>query len=491
MQHTRFGIPHFSTQHSGILRSGTVAARARTGLFATLAALSLAGYAQAQTASKGVYRIPFADGTDVVISSDHVEHGTDSNIAIDMYSKAAGSRVVVAAADGVIRFIEEDNSAKLDCDDLAYSDKKTNYVWIEHPQTGEWTKYSHITKNSATGFGRFVGETVEAGDPLGWEGDVGCASGVHLHFEVGVPRATDPIMAVTGWLEDNADSKRNRIPRICGISTTYFQNAATYTARTVPGAMRLANEAVHRAVPIEDYQCQVDQLAIAGYRVDFIDGFRFNEKRYFNLVSHPANGVRWGTHHELTKQELIDATLDYRNAGFRLQHLESYWTVAGIRYAAIYAREAGPDTTFFADQNAIDYQAWRDEMIDRGFTPLNVSVQSVGGDLRYTTLYQETGLGAWQMRSAVPSADFQSTHDANKAAGRNLIYLNALVHNGQLYYSAIWSSKIPGIYRARLAKDATEMRNAQAEAWSLGMKTLAVTAYDNIDIIRYSAVWRD
>lgn len=476
-------------QHAHSRRPGHVRA-ARRALVAC-ALLCLAGHAQAQTASKGVYRIPFANDTDVVISSDHIQHSVDSNIAIDMYSKDAGSQVIVAAADGVIRFIEEDNSARLDCDNLAYSQKKTNYVWIEHPQTGEWTKYSHITKNSASGFGRFVGEQVKAGDPLGWEGEVGCASGVHLHFEVAVPRAVDPIMSVTGWLEDNADSKRNRIPRICGIQTPYFLDNATYTARTVPGTMRLSSEAVHRAVPIDDYQCQVDQLALAGYRVDFIDGFRFNDKRYFNLVSHPANNVPWGTHHELTKAELVATIQDYRDAGFRLQHLESYWTLAGTRYAAIFAKEAGPDTLASIDRDADGYASTRDSLIGLGYTPINVSVVSLSGEPRYTVLYQKAGLGAWQMRSTVPAGEFQAVHDANKAAGRNLIYLNALVHNGELYYSAIWSSSVPGLYRARLAKTSTEMRNEQVEAWNDGMKTLAVTAYDNIDIIRYSAVWRD
>ena len=50
---------------------------------------------------------------------------------------------------------------------------------------GEWTKYTHLRTGTVGvfGFGRFVGEFIPAGTPLGIEGDIGIASGPHVHFE--------------------------------------------------------------------------------------------------------------------------------------------------------------------------------------------------------------------------------------------------------------------------------------------------------------------
>ena len=59
-----------------------------------------------------------------------------------------------------------------------------NYVWIAHPN-GEWTKYSHPrTGTVSIDAGWAAGDTIQVGQILGEEGDVGFATGTHLHFEV-------------------------------------------------------------------------------------------------------------------------------------------------------------------------------------------------------------------------------------------------------------------------------------------------------------------
>jgi len=82
-------------------------------------------------------------------------------------------------------------------------------VWIEHAN-GEWTKYTHFETDSVTDLGWAIGDHIDAGDPLGFEGDVGHATGEHLHFEVAVP--DDPSNRVTGG---GFVIGQNRIPLIC------------------------------------------------------------------------------------------------------------------------------------------------------------------------------------------------------------------------------------------------------------------------------------
>jgi hypothetical protein len=194
--------------------------------------------------SKGVYRLPYQDGTDVRFSNDHTNHPTTLN-RVDMTGQGTSPFVVVAAAAGWIRIIVENNDTfcpnacgpNNDCDgdgvttpqenqqaqQIAcgnYSGPSTfccerdfeanggtcpgagtcqgganNFVWMEHIN-GEWSKYTHMLQgsigpgpdvNGNPGAGRFEGEFVAAGTPLGLEGDVGFASGPHVHFEAAVP----------------------------------------------------------------------------------------------------------------------------------------------------------------------------------------------------------------------------------------------------------------------------------------------------------------
>ena len=139
--------------------------------------------------SAGTYRIPYQNGTTVEITGDHLTH--DPPTRIDMKGVAGSEPYrLVAAADGVIRFIVDQFGANRPDGNPC----NNNYVWIEH-DNGEWTKYSHMTKRSVTrDAGLSVGQRVRAGTFLGFEDDIGCAHGEHLHFEVAVPiDPDDPI----------------------------------------------------------------------------------------------------------------------------------------------------------------------------------------------------------------------------------------------------------------------------------------------------------
>ena len=180
--------------------------------------------------SRGIYRIPFQSGTDIKISNDHFNHCPRGRI--DMVGINGGSTYYIAvAADGWIRKIEDDNSVKCDC---SVTNCRNNYVWIEHPN-GEWTKYTHMVTNSVTSRGFVKDQWVTAGTVLGVEGQVGCASGVHLHFEVAQPIDTNTLVyqEYGGYIDE--DWAKNVIPVICSITGNVFVESAEYTAGTCGG----------------------------------------------------------------------------------------------------------------------------------------------------------------------------------------------------------------------------------------------------------------
>jgi hypothetical protein len=133
---------------------------------------------------------------------------------------------IAAAADGWIRAIEDDNSVQCDC---GVTNCRNNYVWIEHPN-GEWSKYTHMVKNSVTNLGHKVGDWVTAGTYLGNEGSVGCASGIHLHFEVAQTIDTNTLVfsEYGGYID--GDWAKNVIPVICSISGNVFVENTQYVA---------------------------------------------------------------------------------------------------------------------------------------------------------------------------------------------------------------------------------------------------------------------
>ena len=461
-------------------------ARLISSISTTLMLLLVAGVCMAQTNSKGVYRIPYDDGTTVQITGDAKTHKPIGRI--DMRGTGGGTYKIVAAADGTVRHVVDNFSKQIDSD--SGQPCTNNYVWIEHA-TGEWTKYSHMQTGSTTNKAKIkVGQFVRAGTYLGDEGKVGCASGNHLHFEVGVPRGTDPIDTVGGFLKDNAGSKRNRNPRICNIPKRIFVDGEKYEARDVVRNIRAGSSEVARhGVKEEDYQCLVDQAVSADYKLVWVDGFNVNGKTYFNAIFRPEQGAKWSAVHNLNGSQYQAEVNKRKGSGFRLYHVDSYLDGNQVRYAAIFVKDGGPAITAYHGLTAAEHQKKMDQLTAGAWRPKSVSVVSVGGNRFYTALYESANVGGWEAKSFLTPGEYQNLADENKQKGRQLVYLNAYEHLGQPRFTAIWNSAT-GAFKARHGLSGQAYQNEWESATKGGLLTRAVTGYAENGQARYAAVWR-
>jgi hypothetical protein len=451
--------------------------------------LLLSGQAIAIDPSKGVYRIPYVDSTEVKVTNDHIKHSPPGRI--DMSGKSGGPYKIVAAADGTIRHIVDGFSERIDCKANPEKPQNNNYVWIEHAN-GEWTKYTHMKKGSTTGKAKLkVGQFVSAGTYLGDEGDVGCASGDHLHFEVGVPKASGGITATGGFLTDNEGSKRNRIPRICGIDKSMLVSGESYTARKVPGAIKPgAKEVARHGVAARDYQCLFDQAVNAGYALEWIDGFDVGGKVHYNAVFRPNANMGWMAFHGLTGAQYQQRFDELTGKGYRPYQVESYLDQGNIRYAVIYRKQPGPAFMAYHGLSANEHQQRMDDLTKAGYRPRNVSVVSPAGQRRYTALYEKADIGSWQAKSQLTAGEYQQTFDANAEQGRQIVYVNGYMHGGQPYFTAIWSSKSGGAYKARHGLTSSQYQSEWESNTGAGLLTRDVTGYSGGGPARYAAIWR-
>lgn len=100
------------------------------------------------------------------------------------------------------------------CSSGADGNGPNNYIWIEH-ENKEWSKYSHVQFNTAQ---VSVNEVVDAGQILGVEGDVGFATGPHVHFEIAALDSVNDIGATGFAVDDDTISGiniRHRVPFFC------------------------------------------------------------------------------------------------------------------------------------------------------------------------------------------------------------------------------------------------------------------------------------
>ena len=246
-----------------------------------------------ETTSAAIYRIPYQDGTLVDVIGDAHNHGgaggnrdridtqavdNTGTPVVSGFAAATGpadpgdpAGLIVAMASGTIRVIEDDHGddygrgdgltaggaaqpddslEHLCTDDTVLPAGETctrhnNYLWIEHPN-GEWSKYSHFrTGTVRIDYGWTEGDTVEVGDVLGEEGNVGFAFSTHLHLEIA------ELGPFTGTLPPNignpggfiSNTALNHNPRVCDSTTADYEYVDDNDGTTALTAGDCANTA--------------------------------------------------------------------------------------------------------------------------------------------------------------------------------------------------------------------------------------------------------
>ena len=429
--------------------------------------------------SSGLYVVPYKPGTRVEVRWDHTNHEPKNRI--DLRGRGGTRYDIVAAAAGTIRYLVDSFSENRPKGNPC----NNNYVWIEHPN-GELTKYSHMTKGSTTGAaGLEVGDHVETGQFLGYEDDVGCAGRNHLHFEVGVPaNPADPINE-GGFLYGGEEE--NRIPRICGIPGQQFVKGKIFVVGDIkPGAREYA---LH-GVPESRYLKLWRQAADCGYRLVWLDGYTDDGVPEFNLVFHNNNPkLSWRSHRRMTSAEYQQRFDKYRDAGYRLSHLDSYAVGNTIRYAAIWTKASGPRYAAYHGLTAAEHQKRLDDLVARGYRPRIISAATVGGVRRVSALFFKIAVGSFEARSLLTPAEYQAKFDSNSAAGRRLVYLNAYSHSGSPRFTAIWWAVPAASIIARHGLSAGGYKAAYDQNTAQGYFTGAVTGYEQAGSVRYAAFW--
>lgn len=141
------------------------------------------------------YFLPYQKGNSFVVCQGN--NGTFSHQkknAID-FSMPEGTEIYATRGGKVIKVTEDNNRG---CPQKECA-KYNNNILIYHSD-GTVAEYIHIKKNGSV---VAEGDSVVIGQLIGYSGDVGWSAGPHLHFEVRIPKITEPNTVATKFLTGN------------------------------------------------------------------------------------------------------------------------------------------------------------------------------------------------------------------------------------------------------------------------------------------------
>lgn len=330
---------------------------------------------------------------------------------------------------------------------------------------------------------------VRKGQFLGQTGNSGSSSGPHLHIHM--ERLTQ-----TGTVSHPMKFER-------GLWTRFSDRKAdinkweSFAKNTLPDgsilvwpAQRLQVEYARHGFPASDFQRMFDHLADSGYWPEWIDGYSVDGKPFLNFVWRPAKG-EWRAFFLLTPTDYQTKLTQAKEDGYAPIQVESSLVNGQVRYTIISIKNK--TGSWIARHGLTDEQhmAVMNEAKEKGLSPVNISVVSVNGQRQYTVLYRQDSIGKWELKSKVAESAYQDLVEQNKEAGRKPNYINVYMHDGQPFFSVIFSEKPSGAWKARHGLTATQYQNEFDLAHQNQMLTQAVSGYDGAkQNHRYAAFWR-
>lgn len=325
--------------------------------------------------------------------------------------------------------------------------------------------------------------TVSAGQFLGKVGNAGTSSAPHLHIHLQKSGASVKINFARGMSAPVSNNDR------FGKWTSFATKPIPPGPILVWPAHSLVAEHSRHGFPAEGFQAMFDHLTNSGFWPEWIDAYNVGGKNYLNFVWRPAQG-EWRAHF-LVDDAKHQSNIDEATKGkFWPVFVDSSVSGGQALYTAIFVKHK-PGSAHM--RHGLSYEEHEKEMNSAkkaGLAPVNISVVSLNNKRWYTVLYRSQDVGLWEVKSQIAESNYQSVYDTNKAAGRRPIYLNAYVHNGQPYISAVFAEKISGQRKDRHDMSAAEYQTEVASAVSGGLLTRAVTSFDGAQSShRYAASW--
>jgi Bacterial tandem repeat domain 1 len=334
------------------------------------------------------------------------------------------------------------------------------------------------------------GKQVAAGQLLGRAGNVGTASDPHLHVHVEKGGRADTVKS--GGEPVKIEFKHGLV---APESSEAHPDWKSFAGKSIPPGpviiwpqQTLVGEYARHGYPATQFQELFDHLTDSGFWPVWLDTYSVGDRSYVNEIWRPAQ-KEWRAHclrDGATHQKLTD---DADRDGFAAVYVDSSVSGGQVLYTAIFVKGKPADIIMRHGLTTAQHDAERDNAKQRHLRPVNISVASVDGQRSYTVLYRPETIGAWAIQSQIPESGYQHEYDEQKAAGRRPIALDAYMHDGQPFLSAVFGAARPA-GKDRHMMSADDYQTEFDSALNAGLLTHAVTSFDGAQSQhRFAAAW--
>ncbi len=148
----------------------------------------------------------------------------------------------------------------------------------------------------------------------------------------------------------------------------------------------------------------------------------------------------WVARHGLTSAQYQQAFDKFVGQDYRLADVEGYAGAGGVvRYAALWVKSGNSAWRARHGLTSAQYQSAFDQTVGQGYRLTHVDGYWTPAGVRYAAIWEKTGGGQWAARHGLSSAQYQAAFNQYVGQGYRLVHVSGYWDGQQARYAAIWS----------------------------------------------------
>jgi CubicO group peptidase (beta-lactamase class C family) len=201
-----------------------------------------------------------------------------------------------------------------------------------------------------------------------------------------------------------------------------------------------------------------------------------------------AHAQDWAARHGLTAAQYQADFSNFSHKGYRLKCVSGYTIGGQVRYATLWEKTSGPAWTARHGLTAAQYQQAFSAYAKQGYRLTYINGYGVGHQAYYAAIWEKTSGPAWTARHGLTAAQYQQAFTAYAKQGYRLRQISGYNVGGTAYFAAIWD-KSSGAWAARHGLTAAQYQQAFSTYTRQGYRLKVVSGYQEGGQDRYAALW--
>lgn len=161
----------------------------------------------------------------------------------------------------------------------------------------------------------------------------------------------------------------------------------------------------------DEYQATFDSLVAQGFRLRTVSGYAIDGVARYAAIWEQAEGPAWQARHGLTREQYQQTFDEMTSQGFVLRQVSGYRVNVDVRFAAIWEKEVGVGFQARHGLTSSAYQKTFDQLVQSGHRLAWVSGYSDTGIARYAAVWRQEPATRWEARHGLDAVAYQHTFD--------------------------------------------------------------------------------